>query len=96
VIVVLSMLVAVAACGAAGLYAWRSSRSGLLVERTRRRVLVTLKSGEAFSGVLFAVDREAIVLREAVAVGYGQRSENVPVEGEALILRSDIAYMQLP
>ncbi len=75
---------------------WRSTSTGLLIDRRRRRVLVTLKSGEAFSGVLFAVDRDAIVLREAVAVAYGARSENVAVDGEALILRSDIAYLQLP
>jgi len=76
--------------------AWRSTTTGLLIERRRRRVLVTLKTGEAFSGVLFAVDRDAIVLREAVAVAYGARSENVAVDGEALILRPDIAYLQLP
>ncbi len=75
---------------------WRSTTSGLLFDRRRRQVLVTLKTGEAFSGVLFAVDREAIVLREAVAVAFGPRSENVAVDGEALILRADIAYMQLP
>ena len=76
--------------------AWRSTTTGLLIERRRRRVLVTLKTGEAFSGVLFAVDRDAIVLRDALAVAYGARSENVAVDGEALILRPDIAYLQLP
>jgi len=86
----------VAACAALAFTLWRSTTSGLLADRRRRRVLVTLKTGEAFSGVLFAVDREAIVLREAVAVAYGARSENVAVDGEALILRSDIAYLQLP
>lgn len=86
----------VAACAALAFTLWRSTASGLLADRRRRQVLVTLKTGEAFSGVLFAVDREAIVLREAVAVAYGARSENVAVDGEALILRSDIAYLQLP
>lgn len=86
----------VAVCSGSAFYAWRSTATGLLNERRRRRVLVTLKTGEAFSGVLFAVDRDAIVLREAVAVAYGARSENVAVDGEALILRSDIAYLQLP
>jgi small nuclear ribonucleoprotein (snRNP)-like protein len=85
------------ACSVAlAVLAWRSTTTGLLVDRRRRQVLVTLKTGEAFSGVLFAVDREAIVLREAVAVAYGARSENIAVDGEALILRSDIAYLQLP
>lgn len=84
------------ACAALAFTLWRSTTSGLLADRRRRQVLVTLKTGEAFSGVLFAVDREVIVLREAVAVAYGARSENVAVDGEALILRSDIAYLQLP
>lgn len=86
----------VAVCAALAFVLWRSTTAGLLSDRRRRQVLVTLKTGEAFSGVLFAVDREVIVLREAVAVAYGSRSENIAVDGEALILRSDIAYMQLP
>lgn len=94
-ILLATLLVAVCS-GSSAFYAWRSTATGLLNERRRRRVLVTLKTGEAFSGVLFAVDRDAIVLREAVAVAYGARSENVAVDGEALILRSDIAYLQLP
>ena len=93
--ILLAALLIVSALAVA-VMAWRSTTTGLLIERRRRRVLVTLKTGEAFSGVLFAVDRDAIVLREAVAVAYGARSENVAVDGEALILRPDIAYLQLP
>lgn len=93
--ILLAALLAVCAVALA-VVVWRSTRTGLLIDRRRRRVLVTLKTGEAFSGVLFAVDRDAIVLREAVAVAYGARSENVAVDGEALILRPDIAYLQLP
>jgi small nuclear ribonucleoprotein (snRNP)-like protein len=95
VTILLAALLAVCAVALA-VVVWRSTRTGLLIDRRRRRVLVTLKTGEAFSGVLFAVDRDAIVLREAVAVAYGARSENVAVDGEALILRPDIAYLQLP
>lgn len=91
------LLVLLIVCAVAlAVVVWRSTTTGLLAGRRRRRVLVTLKTGEAFSGVLFAVDRDAIVLREAVAVAYGARSENVAVDGEALILRPDIAYLQLP
>ena len=93
--ILLAALLIVSALAVA-VMAWRSTTTGLLIERRRRRVLVTLKTGEAFSGVLFAVDRDAIVLRDAVAVAYGARSENVAVDGEALILRPDIAYLQLP
>lgn len=68
----------------------------LLRQRLRRRVIVTLKSGEAFSGVLFEVDSESIVLRDVQAPGAGERGATVPVDGELLILRSDVAFMQLP
>lgn len=77
-------------------YVWHSSTRGLLSERRRQKVLVTLKSGEAFSGVMFSVDRDAMVLREVLAVAYGPRSEDVPVGGEVLILRADVAYLQVP
>lgn len=88
----LCVIVTVGAC----LVAYQASVRGLLAERMRRKVLVTLKSGEGFSGVLYATDRECLVLREAVAVAYGPRSENVPVGGEVVLLRADIAYVQLP
>lgn len=93
---VVALVIACAAVVAlAGFHLW-SSTHGLLATRRRRKVIVTLKTGEAFSGVLFASDRDAVVLREATAIAFGPKAENVTVEGEALILRSDIAYMQLP
>ena len=78
--------------------AWRGLEPvpDVLAERRARQVLVTLKTGEAFAGVLYQQDADLIVLREATAMAFGPRSENVPVEGEALILRADIAYLQLP
>lgn len=93
-IVALVLLVGLSA--GLGFLLWHRSSHGLIASRLRSRVLVTLKTGEAFSGLLYATDGEAIVLREATAVAFGSRAENVPVEGEALILRCDIAYMQLP
>lgn len=74
---------------------FRASTAGLLADRRRKRVLLTLKSGEAFSGVLFAVDRDAVVLREATAVAYGPKAENVTVDGEVVLLRADVAYLQV-
>lgn len=90
VIVLLAAVVAVLAFDR-----FRASSAGLLADRRRKQVLITLKSGEAFSGVLFAVDRDAVVLREAVAVAYGAKAENVTVDGEAVLLRSDVAYLQV-
>jgi small nuclear ribonucleoprotein (snRNP)-like protein len=68
----------------------------LLRLRLRRRCIVTLKTGDSFSGVLYAADSEAIVLREAEAVGMGEKRTNLVVDGEVLILRDDVAYVQLP
>lgn len=89
-IVILAALLA----GATALLVYRSP-FGLLWERRKRRVIVTLKDGQAFSGVLFATDREALVLREAEALAYGPKRENVIVEGEALLLRAEVAYLQV-
>jgi small nuclear ribonucleoprotein (snRNP)-like protein len=68
----------------------------LLRLRLRRRCIVTLKTGDSFSGVLYDADAEAIVLREAEAVGMGEKRTNLVVDGEVLILRDDVAYVQLP
>lgn len=78
--------------------AWRCFEQvpDLLAERRAHRVLITLKTGEAFAGILYAADGDIVVLRDATAMAFGPRSENVAVEGEALILRADIAYLQLP
>jgi small nuclear ribonucleoprotein (snRNP)-like protein len=67
----------------------------LLADRGRRQVLVTLKSGAAFRGVLYATDREALVLREAQALAYGAQKATVPVEGELVALRADVDYLQV-
>lgn len=68
----------------------------LIGVRIRRRCIVTLKTGDSFSGVLYDADSEAIVLREAEALGAGEKRTNLVVDGEVLILRPDVAYVQLP
>lgn len=72
----------------------RSSR--LLKERLHYRVVVTLKSGLAFEGVLYAIDAQAWVLRDTSALGAGDKNANVPVDGEVVLLTADIAYAQRP
>lgn len=69
-------------------------RSTSLASLVKRRAIVTLKTGEAFVGVLYAVDRETLTLRGADAVGVGDK--RVPVDGEVIVLRGDVAYVQLP
>jgi small nuclear ribonucleoprotein (snRNP)-like protein len=66
----------------------------LLRQHLRHNVLLTLKTGESFRGVLFAADSEAVVLRNCEAVGVGENRTNVTVDGELLLLRPDIAFMQ--
>lgn len=70
--------------------------SRLLRDRLRRRVIVTLHSGDAFRGVLFEADRDVWVLREAEALGVGENRSNLLVDGELLVLAVDIAYVQMP
>lgn len=58
--------------------------------RLRDHVVVTLKSGETFSGVLFEADRSTVVLVRAEA------QPDVPVDGELLLRWSEISYVQRP
>ena len=66
----------------------------LIRQHLRHSVLLTLKTGETFRGVLFAADSEAIVLRNVAAVGVTEDRSHLSVDGELLFLRADIAYMQ--
>lgn len=70
--------------------------SKLLRSRLRERVIVTLKSGDAFGGVLWEADAQVWVLREAVAIGVGENRSNVGVDGELVLIARDIAYAQRP
>lgn len=76
----------------AGLWA---ARDRLVRRRLRQKVVVTLKSGEAFKGVLRDVDARTFLLvgAEQAVRGNGQL---VPVDGELIISREDIDYMQRP
>ena len=71
-------------------------RSRILSSRFRERVLVTLKTGESFDGVLYSADSHALVLRNVEAVGMGERKTNLPVDGEVIVLLPDVAWLQRP
>ena len=75
--------------------AWWLSR-GQLRSRLRTRLVVTLKSGAAFDGLLYGADRSVWVLRNVQAIGAGDNGSTVPVDGEVLILAADIDYAQKP
>lgn len=64
--------------------------------RLRSRMVVTLKTGESFDGVLVEADAEAWVLVQAKALAAGVKNEDLSVDGEILLLTADIAYAQKP
>jgi small nuclear ribonucleoprotein (snRNP)-like protein len=71
-------------------------RSRVLTSRFRERVVVTTKTGEAFDGILYSADSKALVLRQSAAVGAGENKTDLPLDGELIVLLSDVAYMQRP
>lgn len=75
--------------------AW-PTRDRLVKRRLRDRVVITLKSGTAFSGVLYEADGKSYVLRAAEALGVASNGSNAPVDGEVIVARSDVEFVQRP
>lgn len=71
-------------------------RSKILTSRFREQVLVNCKSGASWSGVLYSCDRQALVLRNVEAVGEGENRTNLPMDGEIILLLSDVEFIQRP
>lgn len=72
------------------------TRSRVISSKLRERVIVTTKTGDAFSGILYSHDGKALVLRETQALGAGERSSDLPLDGELIVLLPDVAYIQKP
>ena len=72
------------------------SRSRVLRSRLREQFYVTTKDGAAFLGLLYSADDKALVLRNAEAVGAAEDKSNLPLDGEIIVLLSDVAYLQRP
>lgn len=70
--------------------------SRLLNKRLLSRVVVTLKNGQSFEGLLYQLDAQAWFLRDASAVGVGDKNTNLPLDGEVVLLTSEIAFAQRP
>jgi hypothetical protein len=68
----------------------------LLRERLCDKVVVTLKTGPSFSGVLFKVDDRALILRDTQALGAAHNGDHLAVDGELVLFRTDIEYLQRP
>jgi small nuclear ribonucleoprotein (snRNP)-like protein len=72
-------------------------RRWILKKCLRHRVIVTLKSGMAFGGILYEQDTEALVLKEASLLeANGTDRVHTPADGAIVILRADVDYVQLP
>jgi hypothetical protein len=78
-----------------GAVAWLANGSSLR-GALKERVLVTLKSGEGFDGVLLRVDRRSWELVNATAIGAGERGADVPVNGSLIVPAENVAYAQKP
>lgn len=89
----LAALVALVALLAAGWVLERRRSERALQSRMRQRVIVTTKTGESFSGVMFERDALMLVLRDAVHL---QPNAQVPVDGELLVPWAEVAYVQSP
>lgn len=68
----------------------------VLREVLRDRVIVTMKSGEAFDGVLYAADDRTWRLVNVTALRAGDQGENVPADGDLILPRDNIAFCQRP
>jgi hypothetical protein len=72
-------------------------RTGYILKQTvKQRVIVTLKSGEGFDGLLYWADGKTWELVQAKALGVGDRGADVPVNGTLLIPAENVAYCQRP
>lgn len=67
-------------------------RSRVLRQRRRFTIVVTLKTGAVFRGVLFDADAQCLVLRRTEILTPDARS--APVDGELLVFVADIDTIQ--
>lgn len=67
----------------------------VLRRRHLKVVIVTLKTGETFRGVLWQHDSEALVLRNTESLR-GNEAAGVAVDGELILQRADVAFIQRP
>lgn len=74
--------------------AW-PSRDKLMRARMRKTVVATLKTGATFRGVLFEMDGRTVILRNAEAIG-ADPGKHIPVDGELLLSRADVEFLQRP
>lgn len=68
-------------------------RSDRLVRKhLRARFIVTMKSGDTWSGVLVDADRLTFCLADVSAIS--PDGQSTPADGQVFLPRADVAYMQ--
>lgn len=70
------------------------SRDRLLRSRLRDVFVVRMHDGSTWRGLLYATDEKTVALREVEALT--RDAAGTPVDGELLLPRDQIAYMQRP
>jgi small nuclear ribonucleoprotein (snRNP)-like protein len=72
----------------------RAKRSRILSERISEKVIITLKDGTAFEGVLWDADDRLWVLRNSEAIGAAKGGGSLPLDGEVIVLSGEILHVQ--
>lgn len=71
----------------------RRDTDRVLNHLARETVVLTMKDGRAFRGVLFATDARTVVLQQAFLLS---QDAPVAIDGQLVIARGDISYLQRP
>jgi small nuclear ribonucleoprotein (snRNP)-like protein len=72
-----------------------TTRDRLVRSRMREDVIVTMTTGDAFRGILYAADGRTFILRDAKTLT-DSSGRPVPVDGELILDRTRIDYFQRP
>ena len=78
-----AVLVAVSA------HAGSKAADRVVADSVKRRVVVASKAGESYVGVLFDADDRSFVLVDAAT------PDGDPIDGQLVVLRDDVAYVQV-
>ena len=69
-------------------------RDRLIRDALRDRFVVTMHSGEALEGLLWAVDDHTVILADAATLS--QLGQRTPIDGWVYLPRAAVAYLQRP
>lgn len=94
--IALALTVVLATAVLVGLLMWRArSVDALLRGRLRHIVVVEVRTGETFRGLLAECDERTILLRNTESVGAADQA-SILVDGELMLPRDDVKWIQRP